>query len=593
MVTTASVLTPAVVVVAAVVTLVNVQEFKRRWLSAHLAREITRPVYRTYSPGLVALLGALGAGVAFLLSPPLARLGHAGTAGIVLIAAAGLALGVAGLSFLGLGAAVHALLWPPDPLVVYWWAAPLVAGGILRFLHLAEHDRRGAWGLVAAVNRNGPVIMGTAPAEPFWRAAGLLAGLAPLAAVVAAGQGFSPADRAALAAAAVLVAGQTAWTDLRSRAVPERLARLGRLAGAALLRAGTVVLAAGPVGAACADLWSRGPTGVSGGLLLAAWATLPWLLLDLAFRLGRSVPAPARVLATLIRVPLTGGFAAVALAVFHPRPGFAVAALLLAAAETATLAAGRGRAAPLYISYRSATGFLTGNPDRARNLAGKWLRDAILNRPARPDFNLIRALGKRAALAARGDSTGDPAHRTGLDALCWADLADRLLDLVDSEVRPRYPGRHRARLDLAAGNARADVSWSRAIVLTHAAAWDEACRQWGDCATRRMLLGHPAHELFARAMITILLVRLGRTADAARAFDRLGRAATPVPVLRACVALAGAALTGGPALPVPPVTARALRSAWWGEPGGRLRSYWTADESALILRAVTAADVAR
>ncbi|MEV4893820.1 hypothetical protein AB0K48_30990 [Nonomuraea sp. NPDC055795] len=588
MVTAASVVTPAVVVMASVVTLVNVQEFKRRWLSAQLAREITRPVHRTYSPGLVALLGALGAGVAFLLAPLLTRLGQAGTAGIVLVAALGLALGVAGLSFLGLGAAVHALLWPPDPLVVYWWAIPLAAGGILRLLHLAEPDRRGAWSMVVALNRYGPVIRGTAPAEPFWRVTGLLAGLAPLAAVVAAGQGLSPAARAALAAAAVLVAVQATWTDLRSLAIPERLARLSRQAGTALLRGGTVVVAAGPVGAAGAELWSRGPTGVAGGLLLTALATLPWLLVELTTRLGRTLPAPVRVAATLIRIPLTGGFAAVALAAFHPRPGFAVAALLLAAAETATLAAGRGRGAPFHISYRSATGFLADNPDRAQNLAGKWLRDAILNRPARPDLNLIRALAKRAALAGRGDSTGDPAHRTGRDALCWDDLADRLLDLVDSEVRPRYPGKHVARLDLAADNARADVSWSRAIVLTHAAAWDEACRQWGDCATRRMLLGHPAHELFARAMITILLVRLGRTADAARAFDRLGRAPTPVPVLRACVALAGAALTGGPALPAPPVTARDLRSAWWGEPGGRLRSYWTADESALILR-----DVAR
>ncbi|MFD9948729.1 hypothetical protein ACFWYW_37605 [Nonomuraea sp. NPDC059023] len=108
MVTAASVVTPAVVVVAAVVTLVNVQEFKR----------------------------------------------------------------VAGLSFLGLGAAVHALLWPADPSIVYWWAIPPAAGGVLRFPHLAEHDRRGAWSMVVAVNRYGPIIRGTAPAEPFWRVSG-------------------------------------------------------------------------------------------------------------------------------------------------------------------------------------------------------------------------------------------------------------------------------------------------------------------------------------------------------------------------------------------------------------------------------------
>ncbi|KAB8176800.1 hypothetical protein [Microbispora catharanthi] len=550
---------------------------------------------------MVVLLGAIGVGIASLLAPLLVRLGNAGTAGIALIAVLGLALGIAGLSFLGLGVAVHALLWPLDPLIVYWWATPLAVGGILRFLHLAEHNRRSVWRMAVAMNRYGPVIMGTAPAEFFWRVIGLLGGLAPLAAVVVSGLGFSLADRAPLAGAAVLVAVQAAWTDVCCLAIPERLARLTRLAGTALLRCGTFAVAAGPVGAACADLWSRGPTGVAGGFFLAAWVTLPWLLVELTARLDRTLPTPMRVAVTLIRAPLTSGFAAVALAALHPRPGLATAALLLAAAETATLAAGRGRAGPLYISYRSSVGFLTEDPDRARNMAGKWLRDSILNHPARPDLNLIRALAKRAALASRGDSTGDPAHRTGLDALCWVDLADRLLDLVDSEVSPHYPAKYRARLAHAVGNARAVVSWSRAIVLTRAAAPDEACRQWRDCATRRMLLRHPAHELFARAMVAILLVRLGRTADAARAFDRLQRAGTTVPVLRACVALAEAALTGDdPTLPAPRMTARALRSAWRGEPGGRLRSYWTAEESSLILsdqaghlRTVSIATVAR
>ncbi len=85
-------------------------------------------------------------------------------------------------------------------------------------------------------------------------------------------------------------------------------------------------------------------------------------------------------------------------------------------------------------------------------------------------------------------------------------------------------------------------------MLTRASAWDEARRQWGDCATRRMLLGHRAHELFARTMITLVLVRLGRIADAARSLDRLRRAGTTVPALRACVALAEAALAGAPCL---------------------------------------------
>ncbi|MFE0152303.1 hypothetical protein ACFWY5_34525 [Nonomuraea sp. NPDC059007] len=123
----------------------------------------------------------------------------------MLIAALGLALGVAGLSFLGLGAAVHALLWPADPSIVYWWAIPPAAGGVLRFPHLAEHDRRGAWSMVVAVNRYGPIIRGTAPAEPFWRVAGLLAGLAPLGAVVAAGANLWPGSGSGAGTGARLV----------------------------------------------------------------------------------------------------------------------------------------------------------------------------------------------------------------------------------------------------------------------------------------------------------------------------------------------------------------------------------------------------
>ncbi|MEV0999896.1 hypothetical protein [Nonomuraea sp. NPDC050202] len=256
MVATASVVTPAVAAAAAVVTLVNVQEFKRRWLPSQLPKEIARPVHRTYSPGVAVLLGAIGVGITSLLAPLLARLGHAGTAGIVLGSVLGLALGVAGLSFLGLGAAAHALLWPLDPLIVYGWAAPLAAGGIVRSLHLAEHDRRGAWGMIVMMNRYGPVIRGTAPAEPFWRAAGLLGGLAPLAVVVVAGQGLGLADRAALVAAGVLVAVQAAWTDVRSLVIPERLSRLIRLACTALLRCGWACTGK-PFPSPASSAWSR------------------------------------------------------------------------------------------------------------------------------------------------------------------------------------------------------------------------------------------------------------------------------------------------------------------------------------------------
>ncbi|WP_062351996.1 hypothetical protein [Herbidospora yilanensis] len=92
----AVVLTTVVAVFAAVVTLVNVQEFKRRWLPTQLAREFAQPVYRTYSPGLVVVLGVIGVVLAFPLAPVITTIGDIGTAGIVLVAVLGLALGVAG-----------------------------------------------------------------------------------------------------------------------------------------------------------------------------------------------------------------------------------------------------------------------------------------------------------------------------------------------------------------------------------------------------------------------------------------------------------------------------------------------------------------
>lgn len=180
------------VAAAILVTVVNVQELKRRWYSAQFSAELTAPWWRTLNAGVVLFLGALATGLAFLVDPLVMRLVGDGAAGRVLAAGIGLGLGLAGFGVVGLGAAVHALFWSPDPEFLLFWVAPIVGGGAVRFLHAGRLYRHGAWRFALDVTRRGTVIDAPTHAEPYWRVAGLLGGMAPLVGVLL----VSPPDAA-------------------------------------------------------------------------------------------------------------------------------------------------------------------------------------------------------------------------------------------------------------------------------------------------------------------------------------------------------------------------------------------------------------
>ncbi|TYB45520.1 hypothetical protein [Actinomadura chibensis] len=584
-------------------TVVNVQEFKRRiWNSAYFGVELTSPRWRTLNLSAVLVLGALATGLALVLDPPITRLVGDGTAGRVLAAAIGLCLGLSGLGFVGLGAAVHTLFWSPGPEFSLFWTAPIVGGVAVRFVHVDEFHRHSAWRFALDLTRRGTVIAGPTRADPFWRVAGLLAGTAPLVGLLVVSPPDTAPDRYACYGGAALVILHSAWADRRSREIPHRWHRLPRVASGAAARVLVTVAAAGPAGALCADLWARAPvlTGLGGGLIVAAVVTALWAVPVALARRDRRLPGRVNLAASLVRLPFTGGLLPLTVAIFHPRAGLPVAALVIVAAETASLLAGRDRSVIDALTAAGGLLFIDVSVNRNGRLAGRWLQDAVVSRPARPEYALIRALNARAARAARGVTGGDRARppRTGPAAACWNDLAGRLLDLVDEEVVPRHPAKHRARLSAAQDVARADTAWSRAVAATHVRAWADAERHWRDAAARHMVLGHPNHELFARVMVVLLLaLHLDRPAETERQAARLARSTAGPPVLRSCVALARAAAasargdTRAAAATLDglsPVTPRAFRAAWADDPHPDRLERWSPDECARVIAACEA-----
>lgn len=521
-------------------------DLRNRWFSVRISTDVMLPGWRRRHPGVVSAAGAVGVGAAAVEHAWTGRAEDAVTAGTATLALAHLAVGLLGLGFLGLGACVHALVWQAEPGYLLFGVVPLVVGGAVRYLHLGEVNRVDAWRLVDVVNRRGLVLRSPSPAEGFWRTVGLAAAASPLVAFVLS---IPASGREAAFAGAVLVFVCCAVHDRRLREIPHRHVRLMRRASGALLRLAVVALAASKAGGHLADLWSRTPAD---GLAVAVCAMLCAAVPLVSGRAFVRPPVPVNLAANLFRLPFAFGLLPVTVAILHPRPGLAAAAVVIAAAETLLLLLGRDQIALATFAERSAPSFLDENAFDQHS--GRWLQDALLSYPRSPAYRLIRALASRAALAARGESLGDKARppRVGRDALRWTDLADHLLDLVENEVVPRYPARHRDRLRAAQEDARAEISWSRAIVLTRTGSWEEAGEQWKDVAVRNLNLGRPSRELFARTMVVLLLaLRPDRPPETAVEHTRLARATTTDPALLSCAALATAAFKGTAVPPGP------------------------------------------
>jgi hypothetical protein len=565
---------PLLICVALVCVVISVRERKRRRYPGQFVRELALPPWLGLHPGTVLVTAAAATMLTLPVAQPLEAVVRS-PAGAIAVVVVGFAIGTLGLPVIGLGAAVCALLWGPEPALVEYWALPIVLGYLVRLAHINPMHWRGYAVTVAMFEQQGLVIKNPMPAERLWRAGQFLSALGPLGAVaLAAMSGGTPLEQGARWVGALLVAAQLTRVDWDMRRIPDRLVRMSFRISAVAGRVVVLALAASPAGGALAALWARTPalTGVTGGLILAACASFPWLALNAINRFdGNDRLRHVRRPLAIIRMPLSAGLIPVAVVAFHAASGLPVAAAVLAAVEALGMAAGRRRADMDFRQLRFAAGFLHDRDDR---LLGRWLQDAILGRPGRPDHALIRALGGAAFLSAKGQvvsgqkplgiRVAPELYRplTGTAALRWTDLARRALDLVDTEVRPRYPERNRAALDAAQAAARADLSWSRAIVFMYAGKWADALEQWRDAATRHQRLGARHHELFARLTVMALLaLALDRLADARREHARLDRAGPLPPALLRYRRIVDAAVVGPTEQAGPPTASVAGRPA--------------------------------
>ncbi|MEV1005022.1 hypothetical protein [Nonomuraea sp. NPDC050202] len=562
--------------IALVCSVIRMREQARRRSEQNIVLEIALPPLAALRLHLVALAALVWTCLTFAIDKPVGALVGVGSAGVAAVICAGLALGAAGMPQIALGAALCQVLWLPDSVVTAVWALPITVGYLLRLVHIGPQYWRGYPWLLLLLDKQGTVIRGSMPAEWFWR--GLQAGTAVVpvsAAALLPAPGLGTADVVARWTGALVVAAELTLSGWNMRAIANRkfrlLTRIGGVLGAVTLFA----VAASPAAAWVAARWASVPflTGPVGGALLAGVATGLWATLE-AVKSRNAVSGLPRwaQLLQVARTPFHGGLAAVCLALLHPLPGLALAAAVLAAAEAAGLFVGRNRHYWDHQRVRNAASFL--RDDDREALLGGWLHDAFLSRPARPDFSLARTLGGLATLSVQGwmvpgqapVTGGAPELKrplTGIAALRWTDLTARALDLVEAEVVPRCPPAHLAALERGAAEARAELSWNRAIVLHLAGETAAALDQWRDAALRYRRIGAPVHELVARlVMVYLLALPLARPADAHREHARLRQTRNLPPAVRklALIADAATALARGDADAARPALATASRA---------------------------------
>ncbi|MEV4285798.1 hypothetical protein AB0K40_09865 [Nonomuraea bangladeshensis] len=550
----------ALAVVALVCSVIRTRERARRASPQNVVLEIALSPLAALRLHRVALGVLLWTPLTFLIDVPVAFLVGTGAAGTVAVVCAGIALGAAGMPQIALGAALCQALWLPGSYVTTVLALPIVAGYLLRLLHIGPQYWRGYTSLLLLFDRQGPVIRAGLPAEWFWGGLQAGAALAPVAAAaLLPAPDAGAADTAARWAGALLTAAQLALGAQRMRTLANRRLRLAARGGDVLGTVSLFAIAASPAGPWIAERWAGLPflTGFAGGALLAVAAIGLLAALELAKGQDATSGLPRwAVPLKLARALLHAGLAAVLLSLLHPLPGLAPAAAVLAAAEFATLLGGRDRRFWDHQQIRHAASFLWFDNDR-ETLLGGWLHDAFLSRPHHPDFSLPRTMGGLAALSAQGwmvpgqaPLVGAPELKrplTGIAATRWTDVAAYALDLVETQVVPRFPPAHLPALERGLAVARAELFTARAVVLHLAGEPAEALGQWREAALRYRRLGAPVHELVARLfMVRLLAVSLARPADARREYARIRLPDEPPPVVRHLARLAATAVEGGP-----------------------------------------------
>ncbi|GAA4260391.1 hypothetical protein [Dactylosporangium darangshiense] len=394
----------------------------------------------------------IGAGLLWtLLAWPLSFPLHwlSATAGTWALAAVGFVLfGLGGSPGVAIGAAVCYSIWRPDPDLIQYWAAPIVAGAVVNLINTGPS----AWGPVAVRLREASRRVGAVrpprPHDWFWLAAATLAALAPTGYVL---WHHHPLWTVATAAAGVQL---LAWVfDLR--ALIRSVRRWARMVVVAAVAA-AVILARSP--------WTFPlPHGWAGGVALAvlaftAWAIRHYLVERQSVPWNGTTPVLRRLfgwrrivalLAGAVRLALGTGLLPLAIAVTQGSPSLVEAATVLAVAEALTLPL-RRRDLHRSAEIASITRLLSQDPPWPSEELGAWLHDTYLSRTSPRDlaiYRLITLLCEAAQWSAAGNMihgqgfmAGDIRLRfplRGERALRWTDLAEQALSMVDAEVVPR------------------------------------------------------------------------------------------------------------------------------------------------------------
>jgi hypothetical protein len=463
-----------------------------------------------------------------------------------LLAVAGLAVGLR--LWTGPALAAAFLVGPvlADTTYTVVLVAPMLLGCLVRLALYQPELWRGSTVQMRIIARYGGVVQPPAPSRYLFPGLVLAAAAVPLV-VVALVPGVEQPWRWTCAALVAAQLASSPWMTRRLYRVLRDRANL-YLAGAV---AAAALLAASPLGAILARTWSRTGwlTGIWGGLLLAGAASFTWLatktdgnpLLTNAFRVIRAALVSA-VLPCLVGVA------------FHPTPGTVTAATVLAAAETATLVAGRRRPYLRASHERTAAEAARLTPPNRLYDLGPWLYDAVWRHPDRPDLSLVRRYTGFAARSARGELINGQAFRTtdaalrhpltGAKALLWTTIADQALDAVDREVLPRVPLAKQPALRTASDAARADVVAARGLVLALGERWPQAGSEWQHAADRYQRLDATYHAAAAQAMAALIAaVHLAQPDTAARTLEAIPgpvAAAAPIRHLTAATRAAGA-----------------------------------------------------
>ncbi|MGI5499237.1 CHAT domain-containing protein [Lentzea sp. CA-135723] len=430
-----------------------------------------------------------------------------GWAGVLALVVVGVLLGGVGLAQAGAGAALVYVFWQPDEMLLLWWVVPVVAGAVAQAVAMVLRRRSGRLDLGRAISRAityGDVIQPPVLVDRVLRVLHLVVGAVPvLLAVVLPFPGGTTADWWARLGVAGLIAVGVWWFDWELRGVTRYLRRAAR--GGLLAVVLALGLAATPFGALVVDLLRSVPPLVAGLVLIGLDLLVEFAaaLVDRTRHVGSITARRARMLLVVAvrEIGVHRGvlvFAAVGL--FHPASDLILAAAMLVVYELVTGATGYLSSRRVVRAWSEAEQLVGYQPGYRRHVLGCWLYDSFLARPRRPDYGPVVRL---AWMAIRS------IHRPPADgatvALRWLDIAEEAVELVESEVVPRFPVRYAARLQRDQHRARWLCSSARARLYQSLNWRDDALAAWRAAAEHARSAQAPILAALAQASAAAVL----------------------------------------------------------------------------------------